>query len=156
MGVGKSTTGVAVAAALEWEYADSDEDLVTLFGRDGRSIAAEQDVVALHELEAAVLLGALARGRSTVITAAASTVERPFVRDALRRRATVVRLDASLELIQRRQGAGGHRRPMAMDELAALSARRESMFREVEHACLTAEQSVGELVDEIVALVAAK
>jgi shikimate kinase len=153
MGVGKSTTGSAVANALGWGFADSDEDIATLFERDGRAIAAEEGIDVLHQVEQAVLLGALARTSPTVVTAAASTVERPLVRRVLPRRATVVRLDAPLEVVLRRQAAGGHRRPMAAEELAVLAERRGPLFREVEDRCLSAERPVGELVDEIVGLV---
>ena len=151
MGVGKTTTAAALARRLGRPLADSDADIEALTGGTGRALAAAEGVSALHDLEAAVLLGALARAEPTVIAAAASTVERPVVRRALGRRAVVIRLDADAAEIRRRQGAGGHRRPMGAAEFDALARRREPMLAEVTDLRVDASRPPDEVVAQIIA-----
>ena len=149
MGVGKSTTGDALAAELGWDHADSDRDIEMLTGRSGADIAAEHGVPRLHQIEAAVLLGALARPAPCVVSAAASTVEDAIVRDALARRAFVARLLAPAEDVLARQLDGGHRRPMSREEYDELAERREPFFEAVEDLRLDATQPTAALVDAI-------
>lgn len=149
MGVGKSTTAAALADRLDREHLDSDTDIERLLGRTGRDFAATNGVAKLHDLEAAVLIGALARTTPAVISAGASTVEREVVRLVLGARATVVRLVLDLDEIIDRQAEGGHRRPMDRDELAALAARREPFFAEVEDLRLSADRPPAELAEII-------
>lgn len=149
MGAGKSTTGSALAEALAVPFADSDADITTLTGRSGSEIAATDGVPNLHQLEAAVLLGALARTQPSVIAAAASVVENTTVRAALARRATVVRLVVPEAETLARQKTGDHRRPMSAEELSALAARREPFFAEIEDLQLTATRPTDGLVSEI-------
>ena len=59
MGVGKTTTGRALADALGWDYVDSDDDVQHVAGMSGRAYAERHGVTALHELEAKVLIDAL-------------------------------------------------------------------------------------------------
>lgn len=81
MGVGKSTTSTVVGSAMGWPDADSDDDIELLLGISGRDLADEEGIAALHRIEAAVLLGALARPQPRVIGAAASVVEDVAVED---------------------------------------------------------------------------
>lgn len=150
MGVGKSTTGRALALELGCSHVDSDDDIERLVGQSGRTFAEEHGVPALHHLEAAVLLGALAQEARSVITAAASTVEDATVRLVAPHRSFVVRLVAPFDETIKRQAAGGHRRPMSYEELAALAERREPFFTAVEDLRLDARQETSELVAEIV------
>lgn len=151
MGVGKSTTGEALAARLGWPYVDSDGDIERLTGGTGREFAAANDIPSLHQLEAAVLLGALASQNPSVITAAASTVENPLVQTLLNRRAVVVRLVIGVDEALLRQAQGGHRRPMSRDELTELMERREPHFASLTDLKLSAEQPTEELVEAVVA-----
>ena len=90
MGVGKSTLGEELAVALGRPHRDSDRDIESLLGRSGGEIAAEFSVERLHELERAVLLGALAGTEPTVIPVAidgmrnvlpiGTSIPRPFKR----------------------------------------------------------------------------
>lgn len=153
MGVGKSTAAAGAAHALDWELRDSDEDLEALFGVPGATIADEEGVAVLHELEAAVLLGALAAEGPSVIAAAASVVDGARCRQALGRRAVVVILEAPVELVLERMATGSHRRPMARAELEALAARRAPLFAEVADLSLDATAPPAELAAAIVAAV---
>ena len=151
MGAGKSTTGSALAESLGFPFVDSDADITTLTGRSGLEIADAEGVPALHRLEAAVLLGALAGQQPKVIAAAASVVEDKTVRAALARRATVIRLVVPEAETLARQRTGDHRRPMSAEELAALAARREPLFAEIEDLQLAATAPTSTLVSEILA-----
>lgn len=149
MGVGKTTTGRALADALGWDYVDSDDDVQHVAGMSGRAYAERHGVTALHELEANVLIDALSLDEPSVISAAASTIEAVEARDRLRERALVVRLTLPTEDTIRRQEAGEHRRAMTIDELARLTERRESLFESIEDLRLDADGTTDELVDEI-------
>lgn len=153
MGVGKSTTGRAVAADLGRPYIDSDQDIEVLIGEAGSSFARAEGIEALHRLEAAVLIGALVSTSPSVITAAASTVEDDLVRRIVTTRAVVVRLDAPLDLILSRQSSSRHRRPMDAAELKALAARREPLFAEIESLRVDASAPTASLVASIVEFV---
>lgn len=150
MGVGKTTTGAALAEELECRHVDSDIDLERLTGRSGAEFAAEHGVPALHELEAAVLLGALSSEEPSVISAAASAVENPLVRELLPRRAIVGRLVLSPSATLERQAKGAHRRPMSERELLALAERREPFLSAVENVRLDSSLSTEELVKAMV------
>ncbi|MGI9611316.1 MAG: shikimate kinase [Acidimicrobiales bacterium] len=154
MGVGKTTVGSALAAGLGRRHVDSDHDIGLLTGMSGRAFAAENGVDSLHELEAAVLLGALAAAEPAVISAAASTFEYRLVRQLLPGRAVVVRLTLGIDDTLKRQAEGGHRRPMDREELEALARRREPFFIELEDLRIAADRSPAELVDQIAAFVA--
>ncbi len=151
MGIGKTTLGVEVAARLFRRYRDSDADIVRLYGRPGGDIADEHGVAYLHEIERAVLLGALADPEPTVISAAASVVESPAVRRALHHRAYVIVLEAPIDLVLARQAAdtSGHRRSMGRAELLALSDRRGPLFSEVADLRLDARLDLMVLADEV-------
>lgn len=150
MGVGKTTAARGAAVALGWKLRDSDADLEALFGVPGATIADESGVAALHQLEAAVLLGALADEGPLVIAAAASVVEDARCRQALGRRAVVVVLEAGIDAVMTRMGVGGHRRPMSRDELVRLAQRRAPLFSEVADLTLDATRSPAELAAAIV------
>ncbi|MEE8600613.1 shikimate kinase [Euzebya tangerina] len=149
MGVGKSTTARAVAEEVGRSQRDSDVDIQRLFGRDGGDIAAHLGVAALHEIEAAVLLGALADPRQLIISAAASTVENPHCRAALRRRSVVVVLDLDLDRQLQRIQEGDHRRSIRRAELDRLRRRREPWLEEVADLRLSATAPPERLRDQI-------
>ncbi len=150
MGVGKTTIGRALASELGRAHFDSDEDIEILTGVTSGHFAELHGLSRLHELEAAVLLGALTRDQPSVVSAAASTVENELVRIVLRRRAVVVRLVADLELTLARQQSGDHRRSMDRTDLAELAARREPFFVELEDLTVATDRSVDDTIREIV------
>lgn len=161
MGVGKTTLAELLGQRLGRPVRDSDTDLRALFGRSGRSIAAERGVDALHELEAAVLLGALLGPDPAVIAAAGWTVEHPDCRAALARRATVVVLDlapdllvtrlAEAEAAAARAGEERHRRPMSADEISAVARSRRAFYDEVADLRLQATELPERLVEGVLA-----
>ena len=120
MGAGKTTVGRLVAERRHVPFFDNDELLEARTGRPARRIEAEDGLDALHRLEGEVLLRALADERPSVVAAAASTVERAAVRQALRRRAVTVWLDTdTARLDQRVAGTGRPRAGMPSGKLVA-------------------------------------
>ena len=149
MGVGKTTTAEALARRLARPRRDSDDDIEALFGVSGAELAARVGVDELHRLESAVLLGALADERPSIIAAAGWVVEDPRCREALARRATAVVLDAPAEALAARISTGDHRRPMDRSELESLLARREPLFDAVADLRLDATSPTPDLVTAI-------
>jgi len=133
MGAGKSTVATALGARLSWPVRDSDADIEALTGRTGRSLAADpaEGVEALHRLEEAVLLGALAAEQPTVIAAAGWVVESPRCRAAMARRAEVIWLDVPVDVLAARMATGQHRRSMSLADLEATAAHRGPLFAAV-------------------------
>lgn len=123
MGAGKTTVGRLVAASLARPFVDGDEALMAADGRDAASVARDDGVAALQAREARVLMDALDRVDPTVIAAAASVVDDPACRRALRRPdVVVVRLRATAATLVVRGAAGGHRRELGPDPTAAFHA----------------------------------
>lgn len=133
MGSGKTTVGALVSAALGVPLSDSDSFLRDRYGRSAAEMAASDGPDVLHERESEHVLAALS-GPRRVIAAAASTVEDPRVRAALRD-AFVVWLDAPDEVLAERMRSSDHRPGFAPAEMRA---RREPYFREVADLTLSA------------------
>jgi shikimate kinase len=95
MGTGKTTIGRRVAAALGRAFVDNDELLERTTGSTAAELAARDGAAALHRVEETTLLDALDAQPPAVIAAAASTIEEPKVRSALRHRAWVAWLRAA-------------------------------------------------------------
>lgn len=149
MGVGKTTTAATVAAELGRPMRDSDADIEARHGRTGREIAELDGVPALHELEAAVLLEALADDTPTVIAAAASVADREDCRAALGT-PFVATLDLAAEPLLDRIRAGEHRRTVTLDEVATLIERREPALAALADLRLDARLPTEDLVRSIV------
>jgi len=150
MGIGKTTLARHLAGRLDRPLRDSDADIQSLLGISGVELAAERSIEALHELERAVLLGALVDSSPLVIAAAASVVENGIVRRALKRRAVVVGLAAPTAVIIERQRSGDHRRSMTPSDVDMLRARRADYRLEVEDLRLDAQLAPGSLADSVV------
>jgi shikimate kinase len=149
MGVGKTTTGRALAERLAWPLRDSDVDLRTRTGLSGAEIVARHGVDHLHRLEEEVLLRALQIDGPAIITAAGSVVASVACRRALRSRAVVVWLDAPVTDMLARMAANDHRRPLSRTDLVELLARRRTYLKEVSDLRVDARASTAELVDQV-------
>ena len=134
MGTGKSTVGELVAAALLLPLVDGDAVLEERTGgRDAATIADEEGIEALHQVEATIALEVLACDHAVVFGPAASVIEEDRCRDALAGRAFTVWLTGDPEVIARRAADGEHR-PFAGDPLAEVRAqaeRRDDLFASV-------------------------
>lgn len=149
MGVGKTTTAHALGAALSLRVRDSDADLETLFGATGAEIAAEHGIDRLHELESAVLIGALGHDEPTVIAAAGWVVEDPFCRMAMAARARVIVVETTTAELVARSATADHRRPLDRAQVVALARRRAPLFEAIADQTIDAEMSTNEIVEEI-------
>jgi len=133
MGAGKSAVGRRLAARLGWPWHDSDRDIEGKAGLTVRELRDRDGVDAMHALEAQHLLDALAEPEPSVISAAASTVEVPECREALKAPdVAVVWLRATPEVLARRFVSADRHRPEFGDSpgafLADQTARRNPLF----------------------------
>lgn len=149
MGAGKSTLAEALADRLGHPVRDSDHDIARLWNTTGADIAERHGVPRLHEIERGLLLGALAGSEPAIVTAAASTVDDRLCRDAMRRRAFVVVLDAPVETLVQRSSTGRHRRAIEPAEFATLAARRAEGFALIADLTLDSRRPVADLVAEV-------
>jgi shikimate kinase len=112
MGAGKSEVGRRLAARLGRPWRDSDRDIEASTGLTVRQIGDRDGVDAMHALEARHLLDALAARDPSVISAAASTVDVPECREALKAPGVaVVWLRATPETLARRFASADKHRP---------------------------------------------
>ena len=132
MASGKTTVGRALADALGRPLLDCDELLAARIGETAAEKAQRDGLDALHDLEAEVLLDALAQEDASVITAAAATIEYPECRAALAD-AAVIWLRADVSVLATRAHNQPHR-PLADDVAAQLrdqAERRNPLFAAV-------------------------
>jgi shikimate kinase len=112
MGSGKTTIGRRLATRLGWPLRDSDKEIEAATGLTVRELGERDGVDAMHALEARQLLDALSDPRPSVITAAASSVEVPACREAMRAPdVAVVWLRASPGALAMRFAAKDRHRP---------------------------------------------
>jgi len=127
MGAGKTSIGRRVAERLGRPFVDGDEVLGARCGRTAADVAEADGIEALHRLEAAILLEALADDEPAVIGPAASTVEDEPCRAALAHRALVVWLAADVDWIAERAKDKGHRPLVGSGDDRALFERQRAV-----------------------------
>ena len=136
MGSGKTTVGQALADRLGWPLRDSDVEIEAATRRTVRALRDELGVDAMHDLEARQLLDALAAPGPVVVASAASAIDVPACREALRApRVAVVFLTASPASAAARFADGEHRPWYGTDPgtfLAEQAAARYPRFRSVD------------------------
>ncbi len=150
MGVGKTTIGRLVAAALGWPLCDSDAEIGMREGATVRELQERSGAAALHELEATILLEALAVAQQSVICAAASTIDDERCRAALRAPGvTTVWLRAKLATLVARYDADPHRPRYPQGTAAALAeqmAARTAHFAELADVAIDVDELAPEQV----------
>lgn len=110
MGAGKTTVGRRLATGLGWRWLDSDAEIEAATGLTVRELRDRDGVEAMHDLEAAQLLHALAEPGRSVISAAASVVDVEACRAAMTAPGVaVVWLRGSPEVLAGRFATGEHR-----------------------------------------------
>jgi len=161
MGSGKTAVGAIVATRLGWPLLDSDAMIEAREGSTVRELRDASGTDAMHVLEARHLLDALAGPGPDVVCAAASTIEDPACRDALRGASvTVVWLTATPETAAARFDDQAHRPRYGDDPEAFLAHQAEergSLFRSVGAMELASDQRTpDELADLVLEEVAAR
>lgn len=152
MGVGKSTVGRSLGAAMSWPFVDSDDEVVARAGRPVAEIFATDGEAAFRVLEATVLGDLLADPRPSVIAAAGGAVLDPATRERLRESATVVWLRAPVDVLVGRTATGTHRPALADDPhgtLSRMESERTSVYESVADVVVDADRPIVDVVAAI-------
>lgn len=144
MGVGKSTVGRIVAAALDRPLFDSDEMVEARTGRTVREIFATDGEPVFRMLEADTLIEALGAPEPSVIAAAGGVVLSERNRQALEDAdARVVWLMAEVDVLVERVRNGAHRPLLDGDPEATLQRmydERSPLYQEVADAIVSVDR----------------
>jgi shikimate kinase len=158
-GCGKTTVGRLAASALGWRFIDLDLKIASDSGRTIAAIFEHEGEAAFRALESRALAAALAtRGRLVLSTGGGCVLSRAN-RDLLRARGGLVAyLEAPVAVLQRRLRADANSRPSLTgrhpaDEVAAVLALRDPLYREVAHACIAADRAPRLIARQLVRLV---
>jgi len=153
MGSGKSTLGHALAQRRGVPYIDNDDHLRHATGSDAATIAREQGVDRLHEIEWRLLEEALLQDDASVVSAPGSVALDADAAERLLAGHHVVWLRARPETLAARV-RHDPMRPLLGGDLAesmgTLSAAREPGFRRLAGVVVDVDdRDAGDLVDEI-------
>lgn len=158
-GVGKSSVGPQLASRLGWGCVDADVEIAARAGKSIPEIFAQDGEPVFRRWEADVLYDLLHRDR-LVIAAGGGAVMNELTRRVMRESGPVVWLQASLETIWSRIGAGlvsGGGRPALTQhdprtEVELLVQRREPVYAETASLIVSTDgRTVTAIVDDIVA-----
>lgn len=159
-GSGKSSVGRTLASRLGWDFVDTDERIEAETGRTIREIFAADGQAAFRELEAAAV-SAVASGSRQVIGVGGGAVLRESNRVRLRKAGWCVWLKAPANELHRRMQddpRNADTRPplTGLDELTEirrLLRQREPLYAALaDHVVDTAGRSVGQVVEDVLAL----
>jgi shikimate kinase len=155
MGAGKSVVGRALAKKLTLPFIDTDSLIEEQFGPIPL-LFAERGEAEFRKLEEQVVTLTLeqARERPAVIALGGGAITSPAVRTALARHLRVAWLTAGLEVLRKRVGRQGAKRPLAADpaEFGRLFEERAPLYAAASTARFANDgaRSPSELVAEIV------
>lgn len=153
MGAGKTTVGRLVADALGCPFLDLDQLIEKKAGRSIPAIFAADGEKGFRRLEKRVLEQTVKKYAETtaILSLGGGSVTLPGAVDLLQEKTLCIYLEASLEtLLSRLEGQTGER-PMASEDLPALLAAREPLYRQAAHITLPADGlTPEELTDEII------
>lgn len=157
-GAGKSTVGPLVARALEREFVDLDAEIERREGRSVGAIFADRGEQAFRALEGLLTAEFLdPEGPPVVLAPGGGWVEDPTNREWLGRGAVAVYIRVSPAVALARMGPAAETRPLlaggdAERKLAAILARRESLYMQSRHTVSAEMMTPVEVASSIVAL----
>lgn len=153
-GVGKTTIGRALAAALDVEFRDVDDLIATMSGEACASLLRNQGEAAFRAAEASALAAALADAAAGVVATGGGAVETASSRALLADEPLVIQLTAPPEVLLARLGDGD--RPLlespSLERLNQLVERRAVLYAEVADVSLDASTPVDDVVAAIIAI----
>lgn len=153
-GTGKTTVGRLLAARLGLPFRDADAELETRAGRSIAAIFAAEGEGAFRELEESVV-HELTSGPPIVLATGGGAILRQATRERLRAFGPVVWLSAPATILAQRIGRGEGRPSLTgrapADEIAAVLAAREPLYRETAHHVV---ESAGSSAERIASLIA--
>jgi len=153
-GVGKTTIGRALAAALDVEFCDVDDLIATMSGEACASLLRNQGEVAFRVAEASALAAALADAAAGVVATGGGAVETASSRALLADEPLVIQLTAPPEVLLARLGDGD--RPLlgapSLERLNQLVEGRAVLYAEVADVSLDASAPVDDVVAAIIAI----
>lgn len=156
MGVGKSTVGRQVGRVLDRPFIDTDAEIAARTGRTVAELFASDGEPAFRVLEAGVVADLLASETASVIAAAGGVVLDPRSRALLHEAATVVWLQAPVDVLVGRVANGAHRPALAEDPrgtLERMDEDRRGLYAEVADLAVDSTQPIRIVVDSIVTAV---
>ncbi|MGM0578556.1 MAG: shikimate kinase [Myxococcota bacterium] len=156
-GAGKSTVGPLAAERLGRPFVELDSLVEDAAGLSMAEIFSIHGEPYYRRVEYEVLTDFLDRGREAVLATGGSLVTHPETWSLLRRDALTVWLRARARDHWKRVLAQGDDRPMrrnprAFDQLEALLAEREPLYRQADRAVDTTDRSVDAVVEDVVAV----
>lgn len=152
MGTGKSTVGKKLAAELGWSFIDTDAEIEKSFDRTIPAIFKTEGESAFRAAERAVIRS-LAEREHCVISTGGGTILDEQNREVLSGLAYIVALHAPLGTLLKRIG-NNEDRPLLQKpvrEIEALWESRRPFYGQADYSVDTADKSVDEIKDEIIA-----
>lgn len=156
MGAGKTSVGRLLAARLGLPFHDSDENVAHAAGLSIEELFVHQGEPAFRALERSALARLLAGERSVIATGGGAITEAD-TRDALRKRAFTIWLDASPAVLAHRLAGSSERPLLAQGDpeaiLDRLAEQRRPFYAAADLRVGTDELDVAEITELIVATV---
>ncbi len=156
MGSGKTQAGRTLAERLGWAFLDTDAEIISREGRPILEIFRDRGEAHFRDVERTVMREA-ARRRATVISTGGGAVLSSMTRRLMRRAGPVIYLRAPLKVLLERLGDDPGRPLLGDDPVAALTrlyAQRGPLYEEGSIP-VDASRSVNEVVEHIVGALAA-